>query len=104
MQQRAREILLPESRFPPPLKVAAVEVLRDDGGPDSIRRLIATAGHELGEVQDFALKSLLVMDRGAVLLLVIPMLSPDATPGRSAACCASVPNFAIGSAPSTTVA
>jgi HEAT repeat protein len=32
----------------------------------------------MGEVQDFALKSLLVMDRGAVLLLVVPMLAPSA--------------------------
>ncbi len=32
------------------------------------------------------------------------IVSPLATPGSSAACCASVPNSAIGSAPSTTVA
>ena len=76
--ERAREILAPDARVEPQLKIAAIEVLRLEGGPDSIRRLVVAAGHELGEARDFALKTLLVMERGAVLLLLVPMLSPAA--------------------------
>jgi hypothetical protein len=80
---RAKEILLPEAREPPPLKIAAIEVLRDEGGPDSILRLVTAAGHELGEVGEFALKSLLVMDRGALVLLLVPMLATTAPAERA---------------------
>lgn len=75
---RARQILSLEARYGIPLRIAAIEVLRDDGRPESIRKLVAVAGQELGEVRDFAFKSLLVMDRGAVLLLLLPMIAPTA--------------------------
>jgi len=78
--ERAREILSGDSRAVPLLKIAAVEVLRDEGGPESIRLLLATASHELGEVRAFAMNSLAVMDRGAVLLLLLPMVTPTAAP------------------------
>ena len=78
--ERAREILSGDSRAVPLLKIAAVEVLRDEGGPDSIRLLLATASHELGEVRAFTMNSLAVMDRGAVLLLLLPMVTPTAAP------------------------
>lgn len=75
---RAKEILSGDSRAMPLLKVAACEVLRDQGGPDAIRILLGTAAHELGEVRAFAMNSLAVMDRGAVLLLLLPMVSATA--------------------------
>ncbi len=74
--ERARELLAPNSRGETLQKITAIDVLRVDGDPDSIRRLIEVTGRELGDVRDFAFKSLLVMDRGAVLLLLLPMLEP----------------------------
>src|SRR5262249_37276293 len=71
---RAKEILSGDSRACPLLKIAAVEVLRDEGGPESIRILLGTASHELGEARAFAMNSLAVMDRGAVLLMLLPMV------------------------------
>lgn len=77
---RAKEILSGDARAVPLLKIAAVEVLRDEGGPESIKILLGTASHELGEVRAFAMNSLAVMDRGAVLLLLLPMVTPTAPP------------------------
>ena len=75
---RARELLGGDARATTPLKILAVEVLRDDGSAESIRTLLTAASRELGDVRTFAIKSLAVMDRGAVLLLLLPMLEPTA--------------------------
>lgn len=75
---RARELLGGDARATTGLKIVAVEVLRDEGSPDAIKALLAASARELGDVRTFALKSLAVMDRGAVLLLLLPMLEPTA--------------------------
>jgi HEAT repeat protein len=79
----ARTLLAPDARTATPLAVAAIEVLRDEGGPESIRTLVRTAAHELGDAREFATKSLAVMDRGVVLLTVLPLLAPGAPPAEA---------------------
>jgi HEAT repeat protein len=79
----AHEILAPDGRAGVTLQVAAIDALREEKSRAAIERLIDVAGFETGEVRAFALKSLLVMERGGVLLAVMPMMALDAPPERA---------------------
>ncbi len=74
----ARLALGADGASAPAVKVAAIDVLRVEQSRDAIHTLVTVAGAECGEVREFAIRSLLVMDRGAVLLELLPLLDPDA--------------------------
>ena len=79
----AHSTLAPDARAPVTLQVAAIDVLREERSRAAIERLIDVAGFEAGEVRQFAQKSLLVIERGSVLLTVIPMLTEAAPVSRA---------------------
>jgi enhancing lycopene biosynthesis protein 2 len=79
----AHEVLEPDTRAPMTLQVAAIHALREEKSRDAIARLIDVAGFAAGEVRHFAEKSLRVMDRGAVVLTMLPMIAPTAPVARA---------------------
>ncbi|MBM4015480.1 MAG: VWA domain-containing protein [Planctomycetes bacterium] len=79
----AHSVLEPGTRAPVALQVAAVEALREERSREAIARLIDVAGFAAGEVRQFALKSLRVIERGAVVLAVLPMVAPTAPAARA---------------------
>jgi len=79
----AHQVLAPDAHAVVTLQVAAIDALREEKSRAAIERLVDVAGYEAGEVRAFALKSLLVMERGGVLLAVTPMMAADAPPERA---------------------
>ncbi|MBL8840184.1 MAG: HEAT repeat domain-containing protein [Planctomycetes bacterium] len=95
----AHEVLGAEARRPIPLQVAAIDTLREERSRAAIERLIDVAAQQSGEVREFAFKSLLVMERGAVMLALQPMLDPQAAPARTLVALEAVARFDLSELP-----
>ncbi len=95
----AHSVLTPESRQPVQLQVAAIDALREERSRPAIERLLDTAAQQTGEVREFAFKSLLVMERGAVVLTLLPMLAPLAPTPRTLVAIEAIARFDLTDLP-----